>query len=140
MKDIDLANKLLDMAEHCISVDWRENQALKEAAQRLGQLAAPARLLSFEEIQQLPEYTVVWEEWDEWQGPSEECRPSDCGIAPVARIADGLAGNGIITYIMPDMMNGTDDIKSRWWTNPPTSEQREGTPWSTPKKDLRQTV
>ncbi len=128
MRDADLANMLRGMARHCISVNYQENAALKEAARRLAQLGAPARLLSFEEIQQLPEYAVVWEEW---RGLPEEYRPSDWGIAPVARIGGGLAGNGIITFIEPGMMDGNeDDGQSRWWTSLPTPEQRRATPWT----------
>lgn len=131
MKDTDLANMLHGMARHCISVNHQENKALKEAAHRLAQLGAPARLLSFEEIQRLPEYAVVWEEW---RGLPEEYRPTDWGVAPVAKIGGGLAGNGIITFIMPEMMDGNEnDGQSRWWTNMPTPEQRERTPWKTAK-------
>ncbi len=137
MKDMDLANMLNGMARHGFSVNWQENKALKEAAQRLRQLAAPARLLTYEEIQHLPEYAVVWEEW---RGLPEEERPSDWGIAPVARMADGLASNGIITYIAPGMMDGNEDGQSRWWTSFPTSGQRKETPWQTPKKDPHQIV
>lgn len=139
MKDADLANMLRGMARHCgmslrhgmnrgCSVNHQEHLALEEAAHRLAQLGAPARLLSFEEIQQLPEYAIVWEEW---RGLPEEYRPSDWGIAPVARIGGGLAGNGIITFIDPGMMDGNeDDGQSRWWTNVPTPEQRRATPWT----------
>ena len=131
MKDADLANMLRGMARHCISVNHQENMALKEAAQRLAAISAPARLLSFEEIQRLPEYAVVWEEWI---GLPEEYRPEDWGMAPVARIGGGLAGNGIITFIAPEMTEADDDGgQSRWWTAPPTKEQREGTPWETRK-------
>ena len=130
MKDQDLANMLFGMARHHVAVNHQENAALKEAASRLAQLAAPARLLAFEEIQRLPEHAVVWEEW---RGMPEEYRPTDWGCAPVVRIGDGLAGNGVITFIMPGMLDGNEDGQTRWWTAMPSKEQREGTPWTTSK-------
>lgn len=137
MKDADLANMPHGMAMHCsmslrhgmkreCSVNHQEHLALEEAAHRLAQLGAPARLLSFEEIQQLPEYAVVWEEW---RGTSEEYRHSSLEIAPVAKIGGRLAGNSIITFIMPGMMDGDENGQSRWWTAMPTEKQREETPW-----------
>ena len=128
MRDEDLINALQGMARHCVSVNHQENLILKKAARRLQQLTAPARLLSFNEIQLLPEYAVVWEEWRELP---EEYRPTDWGIAPVARIGAGLAGNGIITFIEPAMMDSSEDGQSRWWTAMPTAKQREETPWKT---------
>lgn len=130
MKDADLANMLHSMARHCISVNHWENAALKEAAHRLAQLGAPARLLSYEEIQRLPEFAVVWAEWRGW---SEEYRENVLEIAPAARIGNDLAGNGIITPIGPGMMDGDESGQSRWWTSLPTPEQREETPWKTTK-------
>lgn len=138
MKDTDLANMLYSMAGHCsmsqrhgmnrcCSVSHQERLALEKAAHRLAQLGAPARLLSFNEIQLLPEYAVVWEEWHELP---EEYRPTDWGIAPVARIGAGLAGNGIITFIEPAMMDSSEDGQSRWWSSLPTPEQRRTTPWT----------
>lgn len=128
MRDEDLINALQGMARHCVSVNHQENLTLKKAARRLQQLTAPARLLSYEEIQQLPEFAVVWEEWRGWE---DEYRENGLEIAPVARMGSGLAGNGIITYIAPDMMDGDEDGQSRWWTAMPTAKQREETPWKT---------
>lgn len=137
MTDAELANMVRGIARHMPSVNHQENKALQEAAKRLAQLAAPARLLSYEEILKLPENAVVWEEW---QGLPEEERPADWGIAPVARMVNSLVGNGIITYIKPDMMDGSEYGQSRWWSSMPTRAQREETPWQTPEKDPCQTV
>ena len=126
----NLAAQLHEMARHCISVNSAENEALKEAALLLGALTAPARLLSFEEIEALPEFAVVWEEWRGWD---EEYRENALEIAPVAKIGNGMAGNGIVTIRDPDMMAGSENGQSRWWTALPTNEQREGTPWQTPQ-------
>ena len=124
----NLAAKMQDMAKHCISVDHTENEALAEVAALLAAISAPARLLTYEEIEQLPEFAVVWEEWRGW---APEYRENALEIAPVARMGNGLAGNGITTIILPEMMDGDEEGQSRWWTALPTQEQREETPWQT---------
>ncbi len=137
MTDAELANMVRGIARHMPSVNHQENKALQEAAKRLAQLAAPARLLTYEEIQQLPENAVVWEEW---QARLDKEWATEWGIAPVARMGNSLVGNGIITTIMPDMMDSSDYGQSRWWSSMPTRAQREETPWQTPEKDPHQTV
>jgi len=95
----NLATKMRDMAKHCISVNHTENKALAEVAALLEAISAPARLLTFEEIEQLPEFAVVWEEWRGW---AQAYGGNALEIAPVARMGNGLAGNSITSMILPE--------------------------------------
>ena len=131
MKDEDLGKMLHGMARHHVSINWQENKALREAARRLMELGAPARPLSYKEIQRLPEFSVIWEEW---RCLPEEGRPGDWGLAPVTRIGGDIVGNGLITHIRPNMLYGSEECgQTRWWTGCPTLKQMEDTPWISAK-------
>ena len=126
--DLYEASKRLDrMGRHGFSTDAEENEMLKEAAAVLMAMALttpPARVLTWEEIGQLPDWTVLWEECV-WRLGDE----ADRDLAPVAKVGVNVVGSGLITAISKHMGRLDDEMAARWWNTRPSEEEMEGTPW-----------
>jgi len=100
-------------------------------------LDQPAMILSYEEIEALPELAVVWEEvrvvWEEavknYPGLIPEDEAVDVSIAPVEKQGRKLCGSGMDTTIRPDMLDEDRGTQVRYWSARPSDEQREAAPW-----------
>ena len=92
------------------------------------------RLLTLEEIEQAPDYTLIYEEVRmDWRA----CKVDDLmedrveyQIAPVEKRGGTLYGSGMDTNICPEMFGGPEDeCQVRYWSGRPSEELREATPW-----------
>ena len=109
---------------------------LSEAAEQLGIYTEPkeARLLTLEEIEKAPDYTLIYEEVRiDWRACHVESMKEDkveYNFAPVEKRGDKLFGSGMDTDICPDMFGESgSECQVRYWLGRPTDEQREATPW-----------
>lgn len=90
-------------------------------------------IMSPEELENLPNGTVVWEERREYDNTN----------AAKARIQPMMMYNGMISnyynYIYPDELRSMDDIqlRFRYWSMRPTIFRMDHTPW-TINEDWRQ--
>lgn len=129
-ESLDIINKV---EEPSFWLDYVHN-AIHHALQILGQ---PARLLSYEEIEALPELAVVWEEvrvvWEEavknYPGLMPEDDAVDVSIAPVEKQGRKLCGSGMNTDIRPDMLDEDRGTQVRYWSARPSDAQREAASW-----------
>lgn len=128
MKDKDLARILHGIAKHMPCVNCQENKAIKEAADRLAQLAAPPIATLIESAAQIPETGTGWcETWLE---------DADGYITDVERCA-WVGGNIIFEYSgavwhddYVETYNQPFEGMRLWIGAEPTEKQREETPWT----------
>jgi len=109
---------------------------LQEAMDVAAQYAADCRLLTLEEIRDLPWGTVIWEEvridWEKIETKTPEDKVVDITIAPVVKRGDQLMDNSCITDIDKDMFGNPErGDQLRYWSNCPTDEEREKAKWET---------
>lgn len=101
-------------------------------------LDQPARILSYEEIEALPELAVVFEEvrvdWEKEVKYYPDLMPKDeavdVSIAPVEKQGRKLCGSGINTDICPGMLDEYRGTQVRYWSARPSYEQRKAAPWA----------
>ena len=93
------------------------------------------RVLTLEEIEQAPDYSLLYEEVRiDWSVCAvEEFREDkvETSIAPMEKRGGTLYGSGMNTDICPDMFVGEpgSECQVRYWLGRPTDQQREATPW-----------
>lgn len=99
-----------------------------------------ARTLTLEEIQALPDHTVLWEEvkvvWlasmvRKIHGERIGLTPGtvEVEMAPVEKRGAKVVGSGFFVEIAPEMFGGKKGEYVRYWLGRPTDEQREAEPW-----------
>lgn len=91
----------------------------------------PARLLTYTEILDAPELSVLYEEVRvDWGEDAEEHDSRvEIEIAPVEKRGGLLIGSGMNQEIRLDMFEDGGDVRLRYWSGRPTEKQRANTPW-----------
>lgn len=128
--DPNYDSKLIEKSQRCMEELLKDAHDLLAAAYDRPE----ARLLTLEEIEQAPDYTLIYEEVRmDWRA----CKVDDLKedrveyqIAPVEKRGGTLYGSGMDTNICPEMFGGPEDeCRVRYWSGRPSEEQREATPW-----------
>ena len=128
--DPNYDSKLIEKSQRCME------ELLKDASDLLTATydRPEPQLLTLEEIEQAPDYTLIYEEVRmDWRA----CKVDDLKedrveyqIAPVEKRGGTLYGSGMDTNICPEMFGGPEDeCRVRYWSGRPSEEQREATPW-----------
>lgn len=96
----------------------------KILAQLVDDLTVP-RVLTVEEISELSDGSVIWEEYLD-----AEADFPDPGIYPCMKYGKELITYDGGVFIGDDMGIDADGDRWRWWTSLPDDEQRNEVPWT----------
>lgn len=108
-----------------------ETWVLKDALELLK--APEPRLLTLDEINALPDHTVLWQEaridWSAWElNPLKEFGV-EYEIAPVEKQGTVISDTSGTTVIDDDLLTANDGVQLRFWSARPTDEQRKAVSW-----------
>lgn len=108
-----------------------ETWVLKDALELLK--APEPRLLTEDEINALPDHTVLWQEvridWSACKlNPFNEIGV-EYEIAPVEKLGTVISESSGTTVIDADLLTAKDGVQLRFWSAWPTDEQRKAVSW-----------
>ena len=129
--DPNYDSKLIEKSQRCMEELLKDAHDILAAAYDRQE----ARVLTLEEIEQAPDYSLLYEEVRiDWSVCAVEKYREDkveTSIAPMEKRGGTLYGSGMNTDICPDMFVGEpgSECQVRYWLGRPTDQQREATPW-----------